>query len=528
MQRLRRKVRKKLIAISVLGTLSLAAVLFVSYTNAGRVAYIKAWVALGHVEAQHSLGEAHVRGEGFWEGIVETNSDEVYFRVPINKVKGLKLLESAAVVSKEANYSLGSLYLYGDEVPRDFTTAFHYLSKADPSYELAAMHAFGLGIPKNELEAANLLERCTSRNEYLDFAHVLLAEFYLDGLGVSEDTERAVTILKNYSGDYHRNPLAQFHMGIAHKEGVGVSQNARLAKDYFTKAAQQGHLGSQTELGLAYIKTRKDAEDVLEGYAWLTIAAARGYLPAKVAKEKLESQLSNTQLAAGKQKALELSDDWPDRGSGNMWERRHCPPTTYSDYWKSLLREVPDRPSSGAAIPMQNPSVGQTSSVDPCVEWNKIVQFLNSPIPKRYWIMNCEDPTGLSQSDVQSNGTYNGGGVEKGQYGDQAVHSRYIEPSLANHDFDFQSNSGTIEWRIYNKNVLEKQVIAGGDYVKLIDKKEFLQVRCTLRLSDGWSIEKIEQKEWKEGDPEPVLYRLANKAKYKAFFEKSVSSALPQ
>lgn len=172
------------------------------------------------------------------------------------------------------------------------------------------------------------------------------------------------------------------------------------------------------------------------------------------------------------------------------------------------------------------PAAAQPTTVDPRNEWNKIVQFLNTATPKRYWIVNCENPSGLSQANVQSNGIYSGGGLETGKFGDKAVHSRYIEPSLANYTYDSQASTGTIEWRVYNKNVLEKQVVADGEYVTLIDRKEFMQVRCTLRYSGEWRVEKIEQKGWKEGSAEPSLYRLANNATYTGFFTKAVSSAL--
>ena len=47
---------------------------------------------------------------------------------------------------------------------------------------------------------------------------------------------------------------AQYRLGQRYDEGVGVSQDYRQAKEWFEKAANQGHPGAQVNLGTLYLQ----------------------------------------------------------------------------------------------------------------------------------------------------------------------------------------------------------------------------------------------------------------------------------
>lgn len=65
---------------------------------------------------------------------------------------------------------------------------------------------------------------------------------------------------------------AQFNLGQAYRLGRGVAINLAVAKDWFEKSADQGHLDAQTTLGLLLFQ----GGDPAEGLKWLKKAALQG------------------------------------------------------------------------------------------------------------------------------------------------------------------------------------------------------------------------------------------------------------
>ena len=141
----------------------------------------------------------------------------------------------------------------------------------------------------------------------------------------------------------HGDVDAQFNLGQAYRLGRGVPINLALAKGWFVRAADKGHLDAQTTLGLLLFQNgdlvdglrwlKQAAEmgeprallvygtalyngdgvtqDRLLGYAYVSKAAAAGLGPAK----DTLSQLDELIAPADRQKALALSRAIPN-GSG--------------------------------------------------------------------------------------------------------------------------------------------------------------------------------------------------------------------
>lgn len=65
---------------------------------------------------------------------------------------------------------------------------------------------------------------------------------------------------------------AEFNLGQAYRLGRGVPTNLATAKDWFEKAADQGHLDAETTLGLLLFQSGDQAE----GLKWLKKAAVQG------------------------------------------------------------------------------------------------------------------------------------------------------------------------------------------------------------------------------------------------------------
>ena len=85
------------------------------------------------------------------------------------------------------------------------------------------------------------------------------------------------------------DPLAQNLMGSAHKYGRFVRQDHAASMQRFRKAAEQGFVDAQFNLGRIYgpadglyRRSRAAPEDYAEAAKWLGKAAAQGHTPAQV------------------------------------------------------------------------------------------------------------------------------------------------------------------------------------------------------------------------------------------------------
>ena len=74
---------------------------------------------------------------------------------------------------------------------------------------------------------------------------------------------------------------------------------------WFRRAAEQGDVLAQANLGAIYGNAEGVPEDDIESYAWSSIAAAQGNAIAKANKAKDDRQFSRSQLAKGEKLARE-------------------------------------------------------------------------------------------------------------------------------------------------------------------------------------------------------------------------------
>ncbi len=89
------------------------------------------------------------------------------------------------------------------------------------------------------------------------------------------DAEAALTVIEPAAraGD----PLAQMLLGTAYDTGHGKDQSARLARDWFTRAAEQGHGPAQLALAVMALEGRGEiAPDIDAARDWLDRAMGQG------------------------------------------------------------------------------------------------------------------------------------------------------------------------------------------------------------------------------------------------------------
>ena len=140
--------------------------------------------------------------------------------------------------------SLGEMYYEGKGVPQDYAEAARWLKKAVEQghdivqHALGYLYEHGLGVPVNSKLAADWYGKAAEQGN-------ADAQYALDSLAQSEyDNLRS----KSESGDAE----AQYQLGKTYYDGRGVARDVAEAARWFKKAAEQGHAGAQTNLGLMY------------------------------------------------------------------------------------------------------------------------------------------------------------------------------------------------------------------------------------------------------------------------------------
>ena len=76
---------------------------------------------------------------------------------------------------------------------------------------------------------------------------------------------------------------AQFSLGLLYKRGAGTIQDTKQAVYWYTKAAEQGHVQAQYELGSEYLFSGDDEvpQDYKQSVYWYTKAAEQGHILAQ-------------------------------------------------------------------------------------------------------------------------------------------------------------------------------------------------------------------------------------------------------
>lgn len=266
----------------------------------------------GDVDAQYNLGSMYIFGEG-------VNSD-VH--------QGLKWYSLAAEQGNpDAQSFLGETYYVKgdyDQAVIWYTKAAQKRSKA--AFNLANMYFEGKGV-KQDYEKAVELYRTSGHVG----ARLILGRIYDEGEIVKQDYEEA----KNWysqAATYNNNAEAQFNLGLMYEQGRTrvrklliwevkdeiIKRDYKEAAEWYTKAAEQGHVKAQFNLGLMYDEGRQYEKcegicwpfqaDKSQAEKWYTLAAEQGDPNAQANLGRIYYYRGN------KQKAKELSGKACDNG----------------------------------------------------------------------------------------------------------------------------------------------------------------------------------------------------------------------
>jgi TPR repeat protein len=78
--------------------------------------------------------------------------------------------------------------------------------------------------------------------------------------------------------------------------GLGVKQDARVAARWYRRAAEQGNVEAQNNLGVLYATGRGVPHDDVQAYYWFALAAAEGYPDAARNRDLSAESMSAEQL----------------------------------------------------------------------------------------------------------------------------------------------------------------------------------------------------------------------------------------
>ena len=282
----------------------------------------------GDADAQLRLGKAYANGEGAPK---DAGQAALWYR---------KAAEQGVA---EAQYALGALYDAGNGVTKDTGEALEWYRKAaeqghgdaawmlsqrlpvgiegnhwyveahrmyaeqglaSAQYDLGGMYLRGLVVPYDAGEAAHWFRKAADQG--IAEAQAMLGDSYYLGRGVSKDAREAAVWYRKAADQGYA--IAQRSLATLYSRGEGVHKDRREAAQWYRKAANQGDARAQTGLGLSYATGDGVPADYVQAYAWLNLAAAQGFEQAGQARDRLQRNMTPTQIAEAQKLSRELVD----------------------------------------------------------------------------------------------------------------------------------------------------------------------------------------------------------------------------
>jgi TPR repeat protein len=140
-------------------------------------------------------------------------------------------------------------------------------------YRLGRMHAAGIGVARDDLEAVRWYRKGADAGN--PNAMSALAQMLLEGRGTGKDPQEAMKWLKAASDK--GNLDAMHSLGLIHLEGKLTSKDGLEAARLLTKGAEAGHTPSMVDLGLMYDNGNGVQQDFAKAAQWYKRAADLGH-----------------------------------------------------------------------------------------------------------------------------------------------------------------------------------------------------------------------------------------------------------
>ena len=96
----------------------------------------------------------------------------------------------------------------------------------------------------------------------------------------------------------------QFQLGWLYQEGLGVTQDYKIAFYWYTRAAEQGYAFAHSALARMYEKGQGVPQDYSRAYLWYSIASLLWDPDAKTGQNRVAKKMNQDQIGFAKKKAL--------------------------------------------------------------------------------------------------------------------------------------------------------------------------------------------------------------------------------
>jgi uncharacterized protein len=190
----------------------------------------------------------------------------------------------------------------------DYATAYRLLGpladqgNAEAQDMLGTMYVVGEGVPKNYSEAVKWYRRAADQGNADAQSHLGL--MYHNGLGVPQDYVEAMKWCRLAADQ--GNAEAQDMLGTMYDHSGGVAKNYSEAVKWYRRAADQGNADAQSHLGLMYAAGEGVPRDYVRAHKWLNLSAARGNNFAIKYKDNIAQRMTPVQIA----EAQKLAREW--------------------------------------------------------------------------------------------------------------------------------------------------------------------------------------------------------------------------
>lgn len=240
---------------------------------------------------------------------------------PKDTARGMDLLKHSAELDNAAALSSMSHCLYlGKYMDKDDKEAFELMNRScsiNPSPEsvrvLGNFYRYGIGTPQNYEHAAKCYTFAVDNGDIPALSN--LAILYRKGLGVPKNDVKANELLAKWHEQiewqiYGKLPLqvaidacedgnadAMAQLGDRFHLGDGVEQNIEEALHLWEKAAAKGHERAMYNLGLYY----GNSGEMDKGNTYLDLAATNGYIPAfyTLGRYRVENGKEKSEVESG-------------------------------------------------------------------------------------------------------------------------------------------------------------------------------------------------------------------------------------
>ena len=174
------------------------------------------------------------------------------------------------------------------------------------AFKLGSAYLNGSGIPKDYSRAAVLLRQAAASG--LSAAETDLGFLYEQGLGVAQDYAAALDWYRKAAAQH--NATAENNLGNMYERGRSVAQDYVEATKHFRIAADLGNAFALVNLGGNYANGRGVARDNLAAYFYLVLAAARLPPAASAAVVRARDAVALRLSPAEIERAQTAARDW--------------------------------------------------------------------------------------------------------------------------------------------------------------------------------------------------------------------------